>query len=542
MAIRGSLREASLPDVLQLLAMGKKTGCLSVTHRNNFGYIYFAKGRITYASIVNRRDRIGDMLVKAGVITTDQLQAAIDAQGRHRDKRIGDLLVDLGAISREKLHDHVRIQIEEAVYLLFTWNEGTFNFEADVHPERQDLLVSINPESLLLEGARRVDEWGLIEKKIPSFDIVFDADWRKLASADLALTAEQQAVLQYVDGKRDVHGLVEASGLVEFEVAKALYGLSTAGLIHRMGRASRVNLQAIPEEKTDEHRNLGLAFYRTSMFEDALREFHLALEANKDDALARIYVGLVFLRQGKWTEAVEALQEAAARPGAKPATYHNLAFALERVGRYPEALSALHDATKRGGAKDPRVQTSIGVVTLMMGDVHNADRTLTQTKALWNGPASAAWYHYSALAAALLGDLGRALEILQEGLTHHPRVAALHNNLAAVYERRGSFDEALLAAEHGLADDPAMPQLHKNIGDLYYRAGRYDDAFDAYERAVKAQPELGDDVYLKLGNIRLRRQQREEAVKCWQRALELDPGNTLAQASLEQLNQPRVGT
>ena len=41
MAIKGSLTEASLPDVLQLLAMSKKTGCLSVTHRNNFGSIYF---------------------------------------------------------------------------------------------------------------------------------------------------------------------------------------------------------------------------------------------------------------------------------------------------------------------------------------------------------------------------------------------------------------------------------------------------------------------------------------------------------------------
>ena len=136
MAIKGSLREASLPDVLQLLAMGKKTGCLSVTHRNNFGYIYFDKGRITYASIVNRRDRIGDMLVKAGSITAEQLQAAIDAQAKHRDKRIGDLLVELQFITREALHEHVRVQIEEAVYLLFTWSEGTFNFEADVYPER----------------------------------------------------------------------------------------------------------------------------------------------------------------------------------------------------------------------------------------------------------------------------------------------------------------------------------------------------------------------------------------------------------------------
>src|SRR3954462_150822 len=128
MAIKGSLKEASLPDVLQLLAMGKKTGCLAVTHRSNFGYIYFDKGRITYASIVNRRDRIGDMLVKAGSITAEQRQGANDATSRQRHKRIGDLLVDLGHISRDALHEHVRVQIEEAVYLLFTWHEGSFNF------------------------------------------------------------------------------------------------------------------------------------------------------------------------------------------------------------------------------------------------------------------------------------------------------------------------------------------------------------------------------------------------------------------------------
>ena len=96
MAIKGSLKEASLPDVLQLLAMGKKTGCLSVTHRNNFGYIYFDKGRICYASIVNRRDRLGDILLKSGVITPEQLQEAIAAQATQRDKRLGEILVGLG--------------------------------------------------------------------------------------------------------------------------------------------------------------------------------------------------------------------------------------------------------------------------------------------------------------------------------------------------------------------------------------------------------------------------------------------------------------
>src|SRR5215212_3029780 len=145
MAIRGSLKEASLPDVLQLLAMGKKTGCLSVTHRSNFGYIYFDKGRICYASIVNRRDRLGDRLVKGGLISQDQLDAALAAQNTQRDKRVGEILIALGALTREDLHAQIRLQIEEAVFYLFTWTQGTFNFEADIHPEDQDLLVNINP-------------------------------------------------------------------------------------------------------------------------------------------------------------------------------------------------------------------------------------------------------------------------------------------------------------------------------------------------------------------------------------------------------------
>src|SRR5688572_8199629 len=176
MAIKGSLKEASLPDVLQLVSLGQKTGCLSVNHRNNFGAIFFDKGRISFASIVNRRDRLGDTLVKSGRISQAQLDAAIEEQSREREMRLGDILVRQGVVTRDQLNDQVRVQIEEAVYFLFTWTEGTFNFEPGLRPEMQDFLVSIRPDALLLEGARRIDEWSLIEKKIPTFDIVFDID------------------------------------------------------------------------------------------------------------------------------------------------------------------------------------------------------------------------------------------------------------------------------------------------------------------------------------------------------------------------------
>lgn len=538
MAIRGSLKEASLPDVLQLLAMGKKTGCLSVTHRASFGYIYFDKGRICYASIVNRRDRLGDMLVKNGVITQEQIDAAVALQDKRRDKRLGELLVELGALSLQQLHASINVQIQEAVYFLFTWNQGTFNFEADVAPDAHDHVVSINPESLLLEGARRVDEWGLVEKKIPTFDIVFEIDGPKSMAHDVGLTAEQQAVLALVDGSRDVQEIIDASGLVEFDVGKALYGLLTAGFIHRIGKTTATPPPALAESRVEEHRNLGVAFYKTGMLDEALREFRRVLDLRDNDAVGRFYVGLVLARQHKWEDAAAAFSEAAAQPGAKMAVFHNLAYAYEQLNRYSEARAALDEAIRRGGANDPRVHTSMGVVSLMSGDLQSALASLSSARPLFGTkPPTPAWYHYMGLATALVGDPRRAAATLNEGVTAHPHAAALLNNLATVLERSGAYDEARATAERGTQEDPAIPQLHKNMGDLFYRAARYDEALEAYLRATKVNPALGGDVYLKLGNIRLRRQEREEAVRCWERALELDPDNAIVRTNLESVRQ-----
>ena len=84
MAIKGSLKEASLPDVIQLLFLGRRTGCLALADRHNFGTIYLDEGQITYATIVNRRDRLGDLLIRKGRITAEQLERL-----RSEERRVG---------------------------------------------------------------------------------------------------------------------------------------------------------------------------------------------------------------------------------------------------------------------------------------------------------------------------------------------------------------------------------------------------------------------------------------------------------------------
>jgi len=538
MAIKGSLKEASLPDVLQLLSMGQKTGCLSVADRNNFGYIYFDRGYITYASIVNRRDRLGDILVKGGLITPEQLQAGIERQAHERDQRLGELLVAMGSISRPDLERYMRVQIEEAVYFLFTWMSGSFSFEPDVQPEEQDFLVRITPESLLLEGARRVDEWSLIEKKIPSFDLIFVVDRSRLAASGVSLTAEQQRLLPLLDGQRDVASLIDDSGLLEFDVGKALYGLITAGFAHRLGKTQADVVPVGSDARVEEHRNLGLAFYKTTMLDEAAREFHRVVELRPADPQAHFYIGLVSLRQGRWGDAVDALRLAAEKGGGRPEMLHNLGVALEQLGRLAEAEAAFAEAASR--AKDDwRVMLGWGIVALKRGQGDQAIERLDRARSLAPGgmPPSALWYWARSLAAVMAGREAEALPTAEEGLSRFPHNAPLRNNVAVLCERRGELERAEQLLTAALEDEPSLPQLSKNLGDLYYRSGRPEEAQLAYQRAVKLAPRLGDDVYFKLGNLAYREKRPAEAAAAWKEALVLNPAHELARANLATLDQ-----
>src|SRR2546426_9974079 len=86
------------------------------------------------------------------------------------------------------------------------------------------------------------------------------------------------------------------------------------------------------------------------------------------------------------------------------------------------------------------------------------------------------------------------------------------------------------------SNEPSLPQLSKNLADLAYRGSRYDEVWDAYSRAVELAPDLGDDVYFKLGNIAYKRNDRELAAQLWRKALELNPKHELVKANLDTLS------
>jgi tetratricopeptide (TPR) repeat protein len=532
MAIEGALQDVALADICQLLSMGMKTGCLSLTDRSNFGYVYFEKGRVIYASVLNRPDRLGELLVRNNVITRAQLSAAMEAQGQEKGLRLGELLVRTGALNEEQLQRYISLQIEEAVYHLFTWNQGSFHFDTDQKPDEGVFLVNISPDALLMEGARRVDEWSLLQKKIPSMDVVFAME--KQPGPEVELTDEQKKLIPLVDGERTVADLVHESGMVEFEVAKALYGLIQPGFAVRAGQR---DAGAAAESGTEaaQQLNLGIAFYRSGMMEDAIREFQAVLEKEPKHPRALFRLGLIAFRTGKLKDALEHFDRMPEDARQSYSVLRNRALALEYLGRLPEALAELDKAEKvRKG--DPQVALARGVVKLKMGDVAGS---LEALRAYRTSPSvkkpSALYYAYCGLAAALAGELDYAVQVGREGLTNYASCGPLLVNAGAVLERRGEGDAAEALYARAVQTQPVPAQAHKNLGDQAWARGDQQNARVHYEKAVKLEPRLGDDIYMRLGTIAYKEEDMDVARLLWRRALELNPGNDLVRTNLEAL-------
>jgi len=533
MAIKGSLKEASLADVCQLLALGQKSGCLSVADGSRFGQIFFDKGRIIYARIVNRRDRLGDILVRDGLLTQAALDEVLQRQSREPDRRVGELLVAYDYLTRADLTRYIRLQIEEAIYHLFTWSRGNFFFEVDARPDEADIVVSINPETLLLEAARRVDEWSLIEKKIPSLDLLFDVERERLRTANVELTPEQQAIVPLTDGTRTVQEVVDQSGMTEFDVGKALFGLIQAGFAHRVGRKTEETGRG-REAELQERRNLGIAFYRTSMLEDSVREFERVLELDPSDFVARYHIALVALRDRRYRDAVRQLRSLLEERGPHYGAFVNMAVALRFMGRPDDAVLVLDEAEAvRPG--DPATRLARGITLLHAGRYEDALEAFDDyRRRLRSGTRpSAEYYYFAALNYAILGQLSDADVMVSAALEEFGDSAPLLLLSAAISERRGDLDHADRGYRQVLDEDGSVAQAHKGLGDVAYRRGSHDEALQHYMRAAELDPRLGDDVFARIGNLLYKARRMDAAVEYWQKALQLNPDNAIVRNNLE---------
>jgi hypothetical protein len=174
MSFQGSLAELPLPDVIQLVSSSGKTGCFHLTDGDVKGQIYIQEGRIVHAQVE-------------------------DLSG------------------------------EEAVYQLAIWSRGEFFFETGATVAAN--TISKTNTNLLMEAARRLDEWRVLQKKVPSMDLVPEFVIPEGREGQINLNTSEWLILSKIDGRRSIKAIANASSHSTFEACKILYGLIATNLI-----------------------------------------------------------------------------------------------------------------------------------------------------------------------------------------------------------------------------------------------------------------------------------------------------------------------
>ncbi|MBM7842854.1 DUF4388 domain-containing protein [Herpetosiphon giganteus] len=234
MALVGNLRDFALADFLYLIDRGYKTGSLQLNRQSAAATLYFEKGKLLYAAQAQERESLGEMLQRTGKLTPQQVQQAVQLQQTDGNQSLGTVLVEHDLITREDLQRHIQTHIEETVYSLFGWPDGEFCFNAGVKLDRDDVQspVPLGVENLIMEGVRRVDEWGRIKDHIPNTDMIARFVDQPLEKAkSINLTPDEWRIFARINGKDSIKEVISRTGLSEFDVSRIVYGFISAGLV-----------------------------------------------------------------------------------------------------------------------------------------------------------------------------------------------------------------------------------------------------------------------------------------------------------------------
>jgi hypothetical protein len=237
MALEGTLQDFALIDILQLIGMQRKTGSLTLSRQDETITVFVQDGMVVWAALADELfdANLGRILVARGLITRARWDETRQIRTR-KGQRLIPVLLDGQWISPRDLERVVQRQVLETLYRVLRWRDGRYTFIAQDHVDKSRGQISpVGTETILLEAVRQMDEWPLIEKRIPSLDLVVQRSSRPVYHEKVP--SEGLAVLELVDGQRTVREVAELCDFGEFDAYKGIADLLGAGVLQLERRA-----------------------------------------------------------------------------------------------------------------------------------------------------------------------------------------------------------------------------------------------------------------------------------------------------------------
>jgi hypothetical protein len=242
-SLQGNLESFRLPEVLTFLSTARKTGTLDVESAAWKASLFFDGGALVYATSNQASLRLGELLLRKKRISSEQF-AQIDALMQSDGGRFGQIAVQQGVLSDEQLRDFLKIQVSEILFDAFLWKHGGFFFADDMTLPPYAITISVDLANLIMEGARRIEEWEQCVQLLPDNKAVF----RVVPSPEgdkITLSLDEWKVLFLINGQRTLEDLCNDSD-DPFHVYRVVYGLLSNKLIEPVPRRANEDSGVAP--------------------------------------------------------------------------------------------------------------------------------------------------------------------------------------------------------------------------------------------------------------------------------------------------------
>ncbi|MEM7201621.1 MAG: PQQ-binding-like beta-propeller repeat protein [Planctomycetota bacterium] len=317
MALKGDLASVDLAQVFQMLALNQKVGMLSIQSPGTWKALYFDQRGVTlYFNEHLVLDRVLGNMIRTGQVQAETVTECRDHSAAQGVSVVDSLLAG-GFVTEPELETAFRREMEEEIYDLFFWRDARFEFfEGATGFEGREGTINerffFTTDSLIMEAARRIDEWAYIKERVAGPEEIYrpiENNTNVLKLDDTAL-----AVLELVDGKRNVARLIEITAMSAFHVYKSLAQLLDEESVEQIEASGLIDAakECVAEGRLQDAINI---YERAITLSVGLPETHAlvaqAYETTQEFELAAYHLKCVaeyYASDGDIEEAVKLLQ------------------------------------------------------------------------------------------------------------------------------------------------------------------------------------------------------------------------------------------
>lgn len=235
--LAGRLEGISLPDLMWALSRRRKTGVLQIHNGRVRKTLYIQEGRIVFAVSSDPNERLGEILLRRGQISLDQLEQALTKLPT--GKRLGALLVEAGHLTPDELVTAVLKQVKSVVLDVISWEEGEYHFMEGPLPTQEVITLQVGTSELLLQGIRRLPSFSRIRRSVGAGRAVYGLTEQWFEAVEgLQLTEGEALLLERLKSSDEsVENLCREVFLSNFEIYQTLWAFKVLGIVRERDKS-----------------------------------------------------------------------------------------------------------------------------------------------------------------------------------------------------------------------------------------------------------------------------------------------------------------